>query len=59
MAPGPQAPAGRTLVPRPGLESVSPVLADGFVTTGPPGKPHVFFLLAGKTKYVHIYIFSP
>ena len=59
VAPGPQAPAGRTLVPRPGLESVSPVLADGFVTTGPPGKSHVFFLLAGKTKYVHIYIFSP
>ena len=44
MAPGPQAPAGRTLVPRPGLESVSPVLADGFLTTGPPGKSHVFLI---------------
>ena len=27
-------------LPRPGLEPVSPVLAGGFSTTAPPGKPH-------------------
>ena len=26
-------------LPRPGLEPVSPALAGGFSTTGPPGKP--------------------
>ena len=26
--------------PRPGIESVSPALADGFLTTGPPGKSY-------------------
>ena len=26
------------LVPRPGIEPMSPVLADGFLSTGPPGK---------------------
>ena len=26
------------LVPRPGIEPVSPALQDGFLTTGPPGK---------------------
>ena len=26
-------------LPGPGLEPVSPALADGFLTTGPPGKP--------------------
>ena len=26
------------LVPRPGLEPVSPALESGFLTTGPPGK---------------------
>ena len=26
-------------LPRPGTESVSPTLAGGFLTTGPPGKP--------------------
>ena len=28
------------LVPRPGLEPVSPALAGRFSTTAPPGKPH-------------------
>ena len=30
------------LVPRPGIEPVSPVLQSRFLTTGPPGKPHIF-----------------
>ena len=29
--------------PRPGLEPVSPALADRFSTTAPPGKPYIFF----------------
>ena len=29
-------------LPGPGLEPVSPVLAGGFLTTAPPGKPHLF-----------------
>ena len=28
-------------LPGPGLEPVSPALAGGFLTTAPPGKPHV------------------
>ena len=28
-------------LPRPGLTSVSPALAGGFLTTAPPGKPHI------------------
>ena len=32
------------LIPRPGIEPLSPVLAGGFLTTGPPGKsPHLHF----------------
>ena len=27
------------LVPGPGIEPVSPALAEGFLITGPPGKP--------------------
>ena len=30
-------------LPGPGLEPVSPALAGGFLTTGPPGKPGFFF----------------
>ena len=30
-------------LPRPGLEPVSPVLAGGFSTTAPPGKPKDLF----------------
>ena len=29
-------------LPGPGLEPVSPALAGGFLTTAPPGKPHIF-----------------
>ena len=32
------------LVPWPGIESMSPALQDGFFTTGPPGKSHLFLL---------------
>ena len=32
-------------LPGPGLEPVSPALAGGFLTTGPPGKPHFPSLL--------------
>ena len=28
-------------VPGPGIEPVSPALAGGFLTTAPPGKPHI------------------
>ena len=31
-------------LPGPGLEPVSPALADGFLTTAPPGKPLAFVL---------------
>ena len=31
-------------LPGPGMEPVSPVLAGGFLTTAPPGKPHQFLL---------------
>ena len=31
--------------PRPGLEPVSPALVGGFLTTAPPGKPLLLFLL--------------
>ena len=31
-------------LPRPGLKPVSPALAGGFLTTAPPGKPHMLFL---------------
>ena len=31
-------------LPRSGLETVSPALAGGFLTTAPPGKPNVPFL---------------
>ena len=30
------------LVPRPGIEPVSPALEGGFLTTGPPGKSPVY-----------------
>ena len=32
-------------LPRPGLEPVSPALAGGFLTTAPPGKPDMEFLM--------------
>ena len=39
-------------LPRPGIEPVSPALADGVLTTGPPEKPHFLlfhFHLASRT----------
>ena len=33
-------------LPGPGPESMSPALAGGFLTTGPPGKPAPFILEA-------------
>ena len=38
-------------LPRPGLEPVSPALADGLSTTAPPGKPLVSFL---KNKFIYL-----
>ena len=35
------------LVPRPGIESMSPALAGEFLTTGPPGKSCLHFLIRG------------
>ena len=37
-------------LPRPGIELVSPTLQGGFLTTGPPGKPHHSFLKAVKSE---------
>ena len=31
------------LVPQPGIEPMSPALAGGFLTTGPPGKSQDFY----------------
>ena len=39
-------------LPGPGLEPVSPALADGFLTTVPPGMPSIF-----KKIYLFIYLF--
>ena len=36
-------------LPRPGMEPVSPVLAGGFLTTGPPGKT-----LAGLSRLLPV-----
>ena len=33
--------AGRILVPRPGIKHLSSALQGGFLTTGPPTKPHL------------------
>ena len=38
-------------LPGPGLEPVCPALAGGFLTTAPPGKPWVLFLVV---KYIFI-----
>ena len=35
---------GMFSLPRPGIEPVSSALQDGFLTTGPPGKPSRFIL---------------
>ena len=38
-----QLPCGMWNLPGPGIEPVSPALAGGFLTTGPPGKPTLWF----------------
>ena len=44
-------------VPGPGIKPMSPVLASGFLTSGPPGKPRQLLLtlqevpLLGKQEY--------
>ena len=45
-------------LPGPELEPMSPVLAGGFLTTVPPGKPPLttFILKPLNQKYIHIYI---
>ena len=35
------------LVPEPGIEPMSPALASGFLTTGPPGKSLALLLYEG------------
>ena len=41
-------------LPRPGLEPVSPALAGRFLTTAPPGKPHVTLLNAVPRATVYV-----
>ena len=51
-------------LPRPGLKPVLPALADGFLTTAPPGKPSPHILSGGTfvcfavAKSFKIYIFK-
>ena len=40
-------------LPGPGLERVSPTLADGFLTTAPPGKPHTLTISGSFFDYLH------
>ena len=37
----------------PGLEPMSPILAGGFLTTAPPGKPGILYLLTSLTYFSH------
>ena len=39
-------------LPRPGIEPMSPGLAGGFLTTGPPGKSLPFLFLFHKIVYL-------
>ena len=41
-------------LPGPGLEPVSPALADGFLTTVPPGKPPINSFLLGSISIMLI-----
>ena len=40
-------------LPRPGIEPMSPALAGGFLTTGPPGKPLVVHPYWGRLPAIH------
>ena len=44
-------------LPGPGLEPMFPALAGGFLTTVPPGKPSVKFLLYDFSAFIDDYIF--
>ena len=44
------------LVPGPGMKPASPALEGGFLTTGPPGKPHQQLLLFFFLILAHIFI---
>ena len=41
-------------LPRPGLEPVSPALADGFLSTAPPGKRQVGWSYAERWRYIFL-----
>ena len=43
-------------LPGPGLESMSPALAGGFLTTAPPGKSQFFFLFLLLEEFVFMMI---
>ena len=50
-------PLGRWNLPRPRIELVSPALAGGFLTTGPPGKsPKYFKLIYVLMKMTHVHL---
>ena len=47
-------------LPGPGIEPLSPALADGFLTTRPPGKSPVFiFWMKYSILWLHQFTFSP
>ena len=55
-------PLGMWDLPGPGIEPMSFELADGFLTTGPPGKPRMnlfFFFFFTIFKVNHSGAFSP
>ena len=49
-------PRGAWDPPGPGIESVSPALAGGFLTTGPPGKSRYFLNQVGELISELIYL---
>ena len=46
-------PRGTWNLPRPGIEPVSPALAGGCLTTGPPGKSYSFILIQTFPRFIH------
>ena len=42
-------------LPNPGIELMSPALAGGFVTTEPPGKPHIWADRCNSRKEICTY----
>ena len=43
-------------LPGPGLETVSPALAGGFLTTAPPGKPSSFYFFEGPSNMMEVFV---